>query len=147
MPTFLKGETRGLVKRIAGPPGVPGGLVSGINIEHCLITRVTASQRTNQQFVHTLGNRVYLYVFGDRMGEMGVGGLALRDCEADGHGFQNAAAWYAERRVSRNPELVFVTVGEQNFEGFLTGFNMDTSNGDSNLLEFFLTFALLPPPD
>jgi len=35
-----------------------------------ILTRITVSHQVNAQFLHTVGNRVYIYSFGDRIGQI-----------------------------------------------------------------------------
>jgi hypothetical protein len=147
MPTFLSGSNRGWVRKLLPPAGAVGAIVSGIDINSCLITRVVVAEQTNHQFLHTLGNHIYAYVFGDRIGELGIGGLAYFDCDqrkSHRHGVGDALQWYRNHRLSRAGERISITVGGENLEGFLTGFRAETQQAESALQEFYLTFALIP---
>jgi len=145
MPTFLSGTNRGWVKKLQPPAGAAGAIVNGVNITGCLLTRAAVAESCNQQFQHTLGNHIYVYSFGDRIGEMGIGGLAFFDCDLGGaHGVGSALAWYRQRRLAGSGEKVSVTLGHQNLEGYLIAFRADTSQPESALLEFFMSFAMIP---
>lgn len=145
MPTFLTGTNRGWVKKLQSPAGAAGAIVSGVDIMSCMITQATVSEQCNVQVLHTLGQHVFVYVFGDRVGDMGVGGLAYFDCDGQGnHGVGNAIAWYRQNKVSNSGKRVSVTLGGTNFEGYLTSFRATAQRPEDALVEFFLGFKLIP---
>ena len=147
MPTFLEGSNRGMVKRVL-QPGEHGGIVSGDipnHLQSCLITRVVASEACNTQFAHMLGNQIYVYVFGDKIGELGIAGLSYFDCDAGHeHGVSKAIQWYRARKVSRRAGQLLVTIGTTSFRGYLTDMRLDTPKPDTNMVEFFLSFKMVP---
>ena len=50
-----------------------------------IITRIGVAAAGNYQFLHTIGNDVYIYVFGDRMGDVTLHGLSFANgCPAGG---------------------------------------------------------------
>jgi hypothetical protein len=147
MPTFLSGSNRGWVRKLLPPAGAVGAIVNGLNITSCLITRVVVAEQANYQFLHTLGNQIYAYVFGDRIGEIGIGGLAYFDCDlgfAQRHGVGEALRWYRNHRISRAGERISITVGGENLEGYCTAFRSETQRTEDALQEFYLSFALIP---
>lgn len=145
MPTFLSGGNRGRVHKVSTPSGSFGTIVTGMSMANCLITRVIVSQSTSHQFVHTLGNRIYVYVFGDRMGEIGVAGLAYFDCNGGGnHGIGSVIDMYRSKKVSSSGSKGSITIAQKNCQGYLVGMRMDTARAEENLIEFYLQFALVP---
>ena len=69
----------------------------GFGLQRSIITRLTVSQQTNIQFLHSLGSQIFVYVFGDRMGTITLSGLSsaapLQAAELNWSGF--ATAGYA----------------------------------------------------
>jgi len=146
MPAFLLGTSRGYVRSLVPAPGAVGTIVSGVKILRSMITRVGLSMATNTQFLHTLGDMVYVYSFGDRINEVALTGLSFFDCDMPGrHGVADVIAWYRANRVARAPQKIAVTIGGVVFPGYLTSLRVDTSSADSCLLEFQLTFQALQP--
>lgn len=113
-----------------------------------IITKVGMSNAGNFQFLHTIGNEVYIYVFGDRMGQIVLHGLSFRgDCKDDGteHGFDQVYQWYKTNRVAVNSEPVVVTIGvKTRFYGFITSFNADAQDAQNLTIPFQVTVAILP---
>jgi len=87
-----------------------------------IIVRMQIAEQGNYQFLHTIGNDVYIYVFGDRIGSLTLSGISFAtDCEdvtfpainvatADSpdptvddkqHGFEKMLQWYMIDHASR----------------------------------------------
>ncbi len=113
--------------------------------QRSIITRVTVSQQGNYQFLHTIGNDVYIYVFGDRVGSVTISGLSLVRCNADGHGFEDIMAWYQNYRVAAMKSPLEVTIGDGLvIEGFLTGITGDVVDPGTRIMQFGLQLATIP---
>jgi hypothetical protein len=117
--------------------------------QRSLITRATFAHQVNFQVSHSLGNDVYVYVFGDRIGQVTISGLSLAaDCEAgsnNSHGAELAYAWYQDNRLAARQAPVRVTVGVRTvIEGFVIGLGQDVVSPDSLLMSFALTLMTLP---
>jgi hypothetical protein len=94
-----------------------------------IITRVTLVQQGNIQFLHTLGNNVYIYVFGDRIGA--ITGFTAVDCE--------------DNRLSQPQAPVRITVGIKTvIEGFVSGLQPDFVDPNAYLVQFAFNLAVLP---
>lgn len=132
--------------------GVGGDLAGfGTGSLNTIITRIGVSSSGNYQFLHTIGNDVYVYVFGDRMGEITLHGLSFaQDCNngknAQGpHGFERLFDWYQKSRLAVNPNPVTVRLGFKTiFKGFMTGITGDVNDSMTRTIQFQLTISLLP---
>jgi hypothetical protein len=148
--------------------GVGGDLAGfGIGPLNTIITRIGVSSSGNYQFLHTIGNDVYVYVFGDRMGEITLHGLSFaQDCNArpplpppgsppgppprggdvqGKHGFERLFDWYQRSRLAVNPNPVTVRLGFKTiFKGFMTGITGDVNDSMTRTIQFQLTISLLP---
>lgn len=63
------------------------------DIHRSIITRIGVSHAGNYQFLHTLGNSVYIYTFGDRMGQVTVHGLSFaKQCAESSNVLSNLAS-------------------------------------------------------
>jgi len=113
-----------------------------------IITRVTVSQQGNYQFLHTLGNDVYIYVFGDRIGEIAVSGLSFpMDCDKIGGkiGGELIFDWYKKNRVAARPNPVTITIGTKTIiDGFVTAFTLDVVDPKTGIMQWNMQMVVLP---
>lgn len=129
-----------------------------------IITNVTTSQSVNSQFLHTIGNDVYIYAFGDRLGEITLSGVAMSERSECGgpsrglfglggrkqdeniHGFTHINKWYNENRASVRAEPLMLTVGTGGLPTacFLMTIRSDDVNPETLLTRYSMTFATIP---
>lgn len=116
--------------------------------QRSIITRVTCAQQVNLQFLHTMGRHVYVYVFGDRMGQVGLSGLSFAGAcpgPAPAHGIMGVFDWYRRNKASRRAEPVRINIGmRDNLDGFVTGFTFDTVDPATQMVQWNMTLAALP---
>ena len=100
----------------------------GWSTHRSIITRITMSMQGNFQFLHTLGGDIYIYVFGDRVGQMTVSGLCVsaNDCTAGAtagqHGLEFVLAYYKSNRISTRATPLTMLIGQSTtITGFLAG--------------------------
>jgi hypothetical protein len=126
-----------------------GGAIS-YQVHNTIITRLGLSSAGNYQFLHTIGNDVYIYVFGDRMGQITVHGLSFaQQCPGGSgpHGFERLLTWYDQNRVAVRKEPVTVTIGVgTTIQGFVTALTGDVQDPAHRTIQFQLTIAVLPDP-
>lgn len=126
-----------------------GGRIS-YQAHNTIITRLGISAAGNFQFLHTIGNDVYVYVFGDRMGQVQLHGLSFSDkCPDSGggedHGFELLFRWYSANRIAARKAPVRVTIGRgTNFDGFVTALTGDVQDALHRTIQFQMTISLLP---
>ncbi len=111
-----------------------------------IITRLTLSHQANVQFLHTLGSAIYIYVFGDRIGQMGLSGLSFNSaCESGERlGIEQMMDWYRENRVSQKGAPVRVMIGNTAIEGFVVGSSEDTVDAETGLVQWGVNLQTLP---
>ena len=118
------------------------------DVHRSIITRVTCAQQVNLQFLHTMGRLVYVYVFGDRMGQVGLSGLSFAgECPgpAPEHGVMAVYDWYRRNKASRRAEPVRINIGmRDNLDGFVTGFSFDVVDPGTQMVQWNMTLAALP---
>ncbi len=117
--------------------------------QRSIVTRFTLSHKVNVQFLHTLGSLIYIYVFGDRMGQITLSGLAF-GCECPSGndiGAELMLLWYKANRCSKRKTPVRVTIGKQAIDGFITDFNEDVVDPSISLVQWGVTLACLPEDD
>ena len=112
----------GFVAVIPGQAVIPGRVkLSGFDPQAALIAGVDYNQRTNQQFQYALDSSVFIYVFGDEMGNVLVSGMAFPQlCDGSSNGLSEVLKFYAENRASKKSELIEVSIGDELISGFLT---------------------------
>lgn len=113
-----------------------------------IFTRLQLAEQTNHQFLHTLGNRIYMYVFGDRIGQLGLTGLAFYDACGSGDnriGLSHVRNYFRQMRLSQRQNPLRVTIDPTTvFECYLHSIQADTVNTADRMFQFNLTLALLP---
>ena len=125
-----------------------------------ILTRINVTQNANMHFLHTLGNRVYVYAFGDRMGQIQLTGLAFAatsdhgesasagsSCAKAGlpyHSAKNVFTWYKINKASTRATPVIVTIFDLTFQGFVVALNTDVIDPASQLVQWTITLATLP---
>ena len=148
----------GIVKvGIVGPASGPFFSTAAI------ITGISGDFQTNTRFTHALDNNVYVYSFGDRMGQTTVQGLAFEsDCfQARGDfptnplsgsslltGLDQVLLFYRANRVSLLNLPVIVFVGTISVvRGYLVGINFATQSVESKITSWTMRIAALPTLD
>jgi hypothetical protein len=118
-----------------------------------IITRLTLSHQTNVQFLHTLGSAIYIYVFGDRIGQLSLSGLAFnQSCDGDedddgGLGVERMMEWYKDNRISKKGAPVRVMIGNTPVEGFVVSSNEDTVDAETGMVQWNVSMQTLPERD
>lgn len=110
-----------------------------------IITAVNYTQQTNTQFQQSLDNVIYVYSFGDQMGNVSIGGLAFpRQCDNTVNGITELIEFYRDNRVSRNVERVRVTFANEVIEGFLVSLAITTADVSSGVHSFQMLLRTVP---
>src|SRR6516164_8002127 len=115
-------------------PGVPIALYlenwGGYSEFNSIITSFGVQTAEGVQYLHTLRDLIYVYVFGPRMAPLHISGLSFAlQCEnlmsllgMAGHGLEYAIAYYLFNRVSSTGVPVQIVLGGNTpFFGFLDG--------------------------
>lgn len=113
-----------------------------------IVTRVQVSQQSNVQFLHTLGRQVFIYAFGDRVGQMVFSGLSFAcpcpELTNASNGLEQIYLWYRNRRVARRPAPVRIMLGGSAFDAFAIGMGGDVLDASTGLMQWNLTLSVLP---
>lgn len=99
------------------------------------------------QFLHTLRDFIYIYVFGDRISSMQISGLSFWDkCDAPGaHGIEYVNAYYLNNRVSQRATPVTMVLGMgTGYLGFLVRLFYDYNDPENQIAQFTLDFRVIP---
>ena len=139
---------RGLVTTMPGCGGMPGKLKLSPNFDPlaALIDAPSISQSVNVQFQASLGGPVYVYVFGDKMGNISVSGTAFAGlCDNQNNsGIKEVIDYYNSNRASQRSEVVTVTYGSDSFDGFLTRLELKPKDSLYMLTSFMIVINTLP---
>lgn len=121
--------------------------------QKAIVTGWNLQENVNAQFTHTMGNDIYVNVFGNRMATLSVHGItfnAIREgvtCSDDPPGIDNIINWYQSNRVSNPnaPERIKITIGSTMVaEGFLINANYNARDPVSWTVEYTLQIAVIP---
>lgn len=146
----------GTVAVIASDTALPGSIVisqpqfpSGNSA--AIITGISYDQKTNQQFQQSLDGAVYIYVFGDQMGEVMVEGIAFpKLCDGGDSGLFDVADYYRANRASQSSQPIIVLAAGDTITGFLTGVgirsNMTAEDPMALINNYRLHISALPLP-
>lgn len=130
------------------------------------ITGFTLDLGTNHQFLHTLDEFIYLYAFGDRIGELVLTGVAFTGNVTDEScndisknlGPSNLLTHYMENRISHKdgPKSTLINIdatpvgrgagsskGPDILIGFLTGMRMDMPNPSLPIVQWALRYQVV----
>jgi hypothetical protein len=118
----------------------------GYATRRAILQGITISSKGNYQFLHTLRNYVYVYVFGERMGDVQITGLTTMSECGTGHssGISEVIRYYANNCISWTGAPVGIQIGFAAFWGFLVGIDIGTTNPESRIGRFTLTFNTIP---
>ena len=139
---------RGLVATLPGCSGAPGRIRLSPNFDPlaALIDAPSVSQQVNVQFQPSLGGPVYVYVFGDQMGNISISGTVFAGLcgNASNSGLREIVEYYNSNRASQRSEVVTVTYGSDSFEGFLTKLMLRPQDPLAMLTGFTIVINTLP---
>lgn len=146
LPDGVRTATVGLVK--VHPKNNQFDVVGSFFNQKSIVTSWSFNENVNVQFTHTMGNDIYLNVFGNRMGTFTVNGLAFHaaGCEFSRHGIARIIEWYRRNRIS-NPgaNRIRMTIGgSETIEGFLIGASYRANDPVNWTVEYTMQIAAVP---
>lgn len=121
-----------------------------------VMTGFAINQQGNFQFMHTLRDFIYVYSFGERIGELVINGIAFagictpgnENCAAgvnSSTGFDNVFSYYDRNRLSMIGRPLKINFGQFTvLYGFLTNFNFQMQDPQMGLGQFSLRFMYVP---
>lgn len=149
---------RGDVVRVTGQYHQAGGLLpfrilmAGVDVTapntRAIITQSGIVENGNFQFLHTLNQTIYAYVFGDRIGELRIGGICFADpCPSMSEstsGMSQVIKDYQANKISVKGSPVQVSFGEIDYKGFLVGMTLDINDPERMLGQWAFRFNTFP---
>ena len=113
-----------------------------------IITRVTVAAKGNYQFLHTLGGQVFIYVFGDRIGQLSVTGVAFDSTCGDPAGtlgIEHVLNYFSANRMANRKTPIKLTIGATTtLQAYLLDTMADVADTKARLWQFTLVMALVP---
>ena len=118
------------------------GFAAGVGL---LAEQISVGARSNALFSHTLDDSVFIYAFGQRIGDVTVSGtLFVGGCSGE-DGVASVMRFYAENSVANSGKPVAIRMGQIGAsKAFLIGANANVSRPDTYTGTFQLTFRALP---
>jgi hypothetical protein len=157
MSALIFPHARGLVKRVMGPGQVPPSFsinIQGLGFrDRAIVTQIGVVQNGNFQFLHTLSDQVFVYVFGDRISELQVSGISFGSygghqsfqCLGERSGTTDVFNFYKNRKISQRSQPLLIRIGAMTvFRGFLTGMNFEVTDPETLLGQFSFRFHSFP---
>ena len=148
---------RGAVSRVVSPQGqgtssftiqmnLDGATTLGQGNAKAIVTQAAIGNAGNLQFLHTLNQTIYVYVFGDRIGDLRVSGLAFAEpCRTSGTGMQLIYKAYKDNRVAKKGGPVLVHFGDDlPLRAFLVGMSLEVADPETNLGQWSFLFKTFP---
>lgn len=130
------------------------GTLAGFTTHKSIITAWSIEENVNVQFTHTMGNDIYLNVFGNRMGVATVTGLAFNStskngngCDGGGnHGILKIIDWYRNNRVSEPSESkITIQISDAGvISGYLIGAGYRSTDAENWSAEYTMQIATVP---
>ena len=159
MPAFFA-HRRGQVARVIPQVNAPGGVLplriiaDGMDMHtpqtRAIVTQAAIVENGNFQFLHTLDETVYAYIFGDRIGELRLSGICFSDtCNGQSSGLQQISEQYKKNKISKLGRPVSVGFGNaaMNYIGFLVGMGLEVADAERNLGQWTFRFNTFPGED
>lgn len=140
-------RARGVVAKVNEGRGAVNFRISvaGKGFQKAIITQAAIDQNDNFQFLHTLYDTIYVYIFGTRIGELVVSGMAFAEtCWAGSDGPGEVLETYQNERIASKGQPVVVVFGGSSFRAFLTGSNVQITDAERNLGQW--SYRLSVPP-
>lgn len=165
MSAIIFPHARGTVKRVRGPWQRQSAFRVTIdgwgNRQRAILTQAAVVQNGNFQFLHTINDQIFVYVFGDRISEVQISGISFgtysgdgatlsdsdsaENCEPNEPGTKDVFPFYRNKRIAAKAEPLLIRIGKKGvFRAFLTGMNFEVTDPESMLGQFSFRFHSFP---
>lgn len=108
------------------------------------ITGFALEQNGNFQFLHTVNDFIYVYSFGDRLGELVMSGVGfVKTCAgAESANLSNVFSFYQQNKLFKNGKMS-ITLGDlpdATFYAFLTGMRLELQDASTMIGQWSMRF-------
>lgn len=112
---------------------------------YAFVTGVNIQQNVREQINYTLGNTVYLYVFGDAITNLTISGFGFWECKDNGgsekfNTTEQLLDFYRDNKVSKHGKYCKVLLGEKTFLGYLIASDIGLTVESLGLVAFKFSF-------
>lgn len=139
-------STAGKVVVLRNRGGGSRAVLSVDGVQDVIIQRIGFSRQANVQFSPTLADAVYLYVFGDKVGQAEATGIAFMEfCSGgSGNGFNTINRWYDGKVVSSSRAQARFSVAGTVIRGYLLGLQTSAEQtGETGMVKFAMRMAVV----
>lgn len=151
---YIFGSQVGRPVVIADPGAMPAtfscsmGYWPGWLATNCVISGITGRTSGNYQFLLTLRNFTYVYVFGEKMGDFTVTGISCPGSCWGGNidGMTYALAYYNSRAISITGTPVAMTMAGFGTYAFLVGGEFAYTDAENRMGHFTYNFRTVADP-
>jgi len=121
----------------------------GLNnaVRNTIVTSLQIEENVNAQFMYSLGTTVHSFIFGDKLGQLTIGGIAVSSmCQAGSaatsakSGLENIQRLYREYKYSTYRHALDISVAEVPYKCYLMGCLVDYSDTQNHFTRFSLRF-------
>jgi hypothetical protein len=164
MAYVFKPEAEGAVTVLSFKRGIPGsfrmrgpqdniinaGFTNNGISNSVVITGIASDQQANVQLSPSLREALYIYSFGDRIGNFRITGIAfLKACigkffTQPFEGVIDVMNFYDRNSISNQVEPITISLGDYSLNAYLVGRTFSTLSPETNMCEFNMTFAVPP---
>lgn len=164
MAYVFKPEAEGAVTILSFKRGVPGsfrirgpqdsiinsGFTDNGISNSVVITGLASDQQANVQLAPSLREALYIYSFGDKIGNFRISGIAfMRGCVGNlftppFDGLIDVLNFYDKNSLANQVEPITISLGEYTLNAYLVGRSFTTLSPETNIIEFNLTLAVPP---
>jgi len=125
-----------------------GGTTSSTQFS-AVTTGVQVSFGSSHQFLNTVRNFIYVYVFGEKMGQFIVNGITFTGgCNSGGiDGLSGVLSYYRHKNLAATGKPVSVQLGAGSFRAFLIGAKVEMKDPEKSIGTFTLFFNMVPPKE
>jgi hypothetical protein len=130
--------------------GYPFGYLKDVLKAKGILTTMSVDGQSGLQVMHTLRKAIYLTTFGERVGNIVIGGIIFQaSCDDDpfnpNPGILKFYEWYERNRISTTglPVSITVTAGLV-LDGFLTNMRFGVEDASLGIVQFMMSF-IYPP--
>jgi hypothetical protein len=112
-----------------------------------IVTELAIQRHGNFQFMHTLKDLVYVYSFGERIGQIRASGLAFARLCNGTEGLSAVLEYYEKNRLENRSDPISIVIGTSGagrFRAFLVELNAEVARPEARIAQFGMQFHALP---
>lgn len=114
-----------------------------------IVTGIVGDHGVNLQLLHTFGDLVHVYVFGDKASVIQVRGLSFCGCGGveSLHGLAHMYDWYNLHKASSRAAPAKLLIGYRVLEGVLSNFTHAPADAETSMAQWVATFQMIQQGD